>query len=241
MGSPDETPALRRVALLGKRNPDGNSRLTGISASFLLPLFLFEVVTVVLGVKSVITLHVVIGLILLGPALLKLASVTYRMVSYYRGVAAYQQRGRPTVGLRLLGAALGVLFVLLMASGLVLIVGPNGAHGPARAIHVVTAYLVVLLLAVHLAIHFLPAVRLASAEMRPRTAVRGARFRWLVLLVCLAAGGALALFLGGRGSTYLHQYYPGSSSQRSTISNHRIVADREPTPRIAGKLVGITR
>jgi hypothetical protein len=234
MPPPEETPALRRVALPGRPNPDGNSGLTGISASFVLPLFLFEVVTVVLGVKSVITLHVVIGLILLGPALLKLASVTYRMVSYYRGVGAYQQRGRPTIGLRLLGAALGVLFMLLMASGLVLIVGPNGAHSPARATHVVTAYLVVLLLAVHLAIHFLPAVRLASKDMRPRTAVRGARSRWLVLLVSLAAGGALALFLGGRGSTYLHQYYPGAFSQRSTISNHRIVADREPTRRIAG-------
>jgi hypothetical protein len=241
MRPPEETPALRRAALPGKRNPDGNSRLTGISAGFVLPLFLVEVVTVVLGVKSVITLHVVIGLILLGPALLKLASVTYRIVSYYRSVGAYQQRGRPTVGLRLLGAALGVLFVLLMASGLVLIVGPNGAHSPGRAIHVVTAYLVVLLLVVHLAIHFLPAARMASADMRPRTAVRGARSRWLALLVSLAAGGVLALFLGGQGSTYLHQYYPGSSPQRSTLSNHRIVVDRGPTRRIPGKPAGITR
>jgi hypothetical protein len=72
----------------------------------------------------------------------------------------------------------------------------------------------------------LPAVRLASADMRPRTAVRGARFRWLALLVSLAAGGVLALLHGGQDSTYLHQYHPGSSPQRSTISNHRIVADR---------------
>jgi hypothetical protein len=232
--SAPEQPALRRAALTGKRNPDGNARLTGISASFVLPLILVEVVTVILGVKSVITVHVVIGLILLGPALLKLASVTYRMASYYRGVGGYQRRGRPTVGRRLLGGALAVLFVLLMASGLVLIAGPNAAHSPARAIHVVTAYLVVLLLAVHLAIHFVPALRLTSADMRPRTAVPGARLRWLALMASLAAGGVLALSLGGQGSTYLHQYYPGASSQRSTMSNHRIVADHAPTPRMAG-------
>src|SRR5439155_12963174 len=101
--------------------------------------------------------------------------------NYYRGVSEYRQRGKPAAGLRLVGGALALLVLLLLASGLVLIVGPNGAHSPARAIHVVTAYLMVLLLIVHLAIHFLPAARLASADMRPRMATRGARSRWLAL------------------------------------------------------------
>jgi hypothetical protein len=41
--------------------------LTGVSASVILPLVLVEVSTAVLGVKSVITLHVAVGLVLIGP------------------------------------------------------------------------------------------------------------------------------------------------------------------------------
>jgi hypothetical protein len=217
-----------------KRNADGNTRLTGMSASFVLPLFLIEVATVVLGVKSVITLHVAVGLLLLGPVLLKLASVTYRMVSYHRGVNEYRQRGKPAVAPRLLGGALAVLVVLLLASGLVLILGPNAAHGAARAIHIVTAYLVVLLLIVHIASHFRTAARLASADIRRRAApAPGARSRWLALLASLAIGGTLALLLGGRGSTYLHHYYPSYPAQRSSTSVHTAVADRGATPRLA--------
>lgn len=217
-----------------KRNADGNTRMTGMSASLVLPLFLFEVATVVLGVKSVITLHVAVGLLLLGPVLLKLASVTYRMASYYRRVSEYRKRGKPAVALRLLGGALAVLVVLLLASGLVLIVGANAAHGAARAIHVVSAYLGVLLLIGHVAIHLRTAARVTLADVRRgAAAVPGARSRWLAILASLAIGGTLALLLGGRGSTYLQHYYPSHPSQRSSLSVHTAVADRGATPRLA--------
>jgi hypothetical protein len=233
MGSAQPTPAARRAEARrsARRDPDGNARLTGISASLLLPLVLLEVVTVVLGVKSVITLHVVIGLVLVGPVLLKLASVTYRMVSYYRGVSEYQQRGRPSVWRRLLGGALGGFFVLLLASGLVLIVGPSAAHSAARSIHVVSACLVVVLLVAHLSIHLRTAARLASADVRPRSRVRGASSRLIALLASLAIGGALALLLGGHGSTYLHHYYPGYAARQASISARRAPADSGATAR----------
>lgn len=67
------------------------------------------------------------------------------------------------------------------------------------------------LLIVHLSVHLLQALRLASADMRPRApTIRGARSRWLALSASLALGGVLALLLGGRGSTYLHHYYPAA-------------------------------
>jgi hypothetical protein len=191
---------------------------------------LIEVVTVALGVRSVITLHVAVGLALLGPVLLKLASVTYRMASYYRGASGYAQRGKPAVGLRLLGGALALSFLSMLASGLALIVGPSGAHSAARSIHAVSAYVVVLLLIGHLAVHMRPAARLASADIRPRTPkVQGARSRWLALLASLTLGGVLALLLGGRGATYLHHYYPGYSAQRSSTSAHPSVAATRAT------------
>jgi hypothetical protein len=203
----------------GARNTDGNARLTGISASFVLTLVVFEVVTVALGVKSVITAHVAIGLVLAGPMLLKLGSVTYRMVSYYGGVREYRQRGKPAAWLRVLGGALAVLMLLLLASGLALIAGPSALHRIARSVHVASAYGAVALLVVHLVVHLTHAVQLASADARPRTPpVRGARSRWLTLSASLAIGGVLAVLLGGRGSNYIHHYYPAYSSQRPSIS-----------------------
>lgn len=67
-----------------------------MSVTLVLPLFLFEVATVVLGVKSVITLHVAVGLLLLGPVLLKLASVTQSgELSTGRRCARFRKTGRP--------------------------------------------------------------------------------------------------------------------------------------------------
>jgi hypothetical protein len=103
-----------------------------------------------------------------------------------KGRHRYAQRGKPAVGLRLLGGALALSFVLMLASGLALIVGPSGAHSAARTIHVVSAYIVVVLLSGHVAVHLWSAARLVSADIRPRTPkVQGARSRWLALLVSL--------------------------------------------------------
>jgi hypothetical protein len=123
-----------------------------------------------------------------------------------------------------------VLVLVLFGRGLVLIVSPRALHSTARSVHVATAYLTVALLIGHLTIHLLPAARLASADTRPRTAVRGTRSRWLAVLASLALGGFLALLLGERGSTYLHNYYPGYSSHRSSKSAHRLVAESGRTP-----------
>jgi len=68
-----------------------NSRLTAILGLTLLILFALQVVTVLLGVRSVLTWHVVLGLILLPPVLLKLTSVTWRMVSYHRGRDGFRE------------------------------------------------------------------------------------------------------------------------------------------------------
>src|ERR1700756_4205176 len=140
-----QRPAARRAAARprGRRNADGNTKLTGISASFVLALMLLEVVTVMLGVTRVITLHIAAGLVLIGPMLVKLGSVTYRMASYYRGVSEYRRSGKPAAGLRLLGGSLAVLGRLLLGSGLVLVVGPSALHSTARSIHIATAYLTV--------------------------------------------------------------------------------------------------
>ena len=70
--------------------------------------------------------------------LLKLASVTWRMLNYYRGASAYRLRGTPPVWLRLLGPGLVGATLLLLASGIVLAVGPSQLHFTALTIHKVS-------------------------------------------------------------------------------------------------------
>ena len=91
------------------RNLDGNSRLTAIVGIVISPLFAVAFITGKLAAGGALEVHVAIGLVLAAPVGVKLASVTYRMVSYYPGVAAYRVRGRPSNRRRLMGGALGVV------------------------------------------------------------------------------------------------------------------------------------
>ena len=115
-----------------------NSRLTAILGPTLLILFALQVVTVLAGVRSVLTWHVVLGLILLPPVGLKLTSVTWRMVSYHRGRDGFADITPPPPALRVLGLFLTGLTVPLMVSGITLLEGPGWAQSPALLVHQVS-------------------------------------------------------------------------------------------------------
>ena len=74
---------------------DGNTRLTATTAVVLLVLLAGEGVTI-LSIRPLLSAHIVIGLLLIPPVALKLASVGYRFVRYYTGDAAYVDGDRPT-------------------------------------------------------------------------------------------------------------------------------------------------
>jgi hypothetical protein len=64
----------------------GNERLTGLIGIVLLVLFAAEGFTI-LVVRQMLTLHFFIGILLIGPVLLKLCSTIYRFTRYYAGDA----------------------------------------------------------------------------------------------------------------------------------------------------------
>ena len=94
----------------------GNARLTAANAAVLLVLLAVEGVTV-LQVRHLLTPHVFIGMVLIPPVLVKVASTTWRFARYYRGAPAYKRKGPPPLVLRLLGPVVVVLTVVLLASG----------------------------------------------------------------------------------------------------------------------------
>ena len=149
-----------------------------------------------------------LGLILVPPVLLKIASTTWRMTAYYRGNAAYREKGPPALALRVLGPFLVVLKMLVFLSGIALIVCPRPLHGGFLIVHKASFYLWLLALVIHLAAHAKNVIRLAGKDIARHTRMRtaGARYRLLTLTSSLVLGSAIALALAHRAETYLHLY-----------------------------------
>jgi hypothetical protein len=70
---------------------EGNSRLTAVDGMVLLVLLAVEGFTV-LAVRQMITLHVYVGVLLVGPVLLKCASIGFRFVRYYARARPYVEK-----------------------------------------------------------------------------------------------------------------------------------------------------
>jgi hypothetical protein len=113
-----------------------------------------EITTVLIGARSVLTLHVALGLILVPPVLLKIASTTWRMAAYYRGDPAYREQGPPAVALRIRGPFLVLSTILVFISGIGLVVGPHSLHGSFLIVHKASFYLWLVTLLIHVAAHF---------------------------------------------------------------------------------------
>ena len=83
-------------------DPRGNQRLTAMTGAILLVLFIAECLTL-LSLGNLLTLHVFLGMLLIGPVSLKIASTLWRFTRYYTGSAPYVRRGPPELLQRVTG------------------------------------------------------------------------------------------------------------------------------------------
>jgi hypothetical protein len=115
----------RRLARLFLGGTDGNERLTATAAVVLIVLLAIEGATL-LSLRSLLPVHVFVGMLLIPPVALKLASTGYRFLRYYRRAPEYVSKGPPSLVMRMIVAPLVVATtVALFASGVALIVlGP---------------------------------------------------------------------------------------------------------------------
>ena len=87
-------------ALISARLPlfvqgvERNEQLTAATGVVLIVLLAVEGVTI-LFLRPLLTMHELVGLILIPPVVLKLGATGYRFVRYYQGQAAMWRRGRP--------------------------------------------------------------------------------------------------------------------------------------------------
>jgi hypothetical protein len=187
--------ALQRQPLL-QGGVEGNARLTSAVAVIIFVLLAIEGLTIV-RVRSLLNPHVFIGVLLIPPVLIKIASTTWRFYKYYTGDAEYRHKGPPPVLLRLLGPFVVVLTVVVFASGVGLVFLPVRYQSPLLLIHKASFVLWFAATAVHVLGHVTETAQMAPRDWlaRSRRQVRGASPRQWLLVSSLVAGLLLALVL----------------------------------------------
>jgi hypothetical protein len=153
----------------------------------------------ILRIGQLISVHLFVGLLLLGPVALKIGSTGYRFVRYYTHQPAYERKGPPETLLRLIAPIVVLSTVSVFASGVVLLfLGPRN-RGQFLLIHKVSFFVWVAFMAVHVLGHLpalpasLRAARRANTEL-PGVA-RGSSGRWIAVLGALVGGLVVAIAL----------------------------------------------
>jgi hypothetical protein len=146
-------------------NPDGNERLTAVVGIVLVVLTVVELATLLLGLQTFLSLHVFVGLVLIPPIALKLASTGWRFTRYYTRSAAYRLKGAPRLAMRLLAPVLVAATVVLFGSGVAMGVLHGSSLRLARQLHGPSSVIWMILVGVHVLAHvaaFRPDLRLTE-------------------------------------------------------------------------------
>ena len=196
--------------------PAGNARLTAWLGLVLLVLFAAEGVTV-LSVHQLLGWHIVVGAIAIGPVALKLGSTGWRMVAYYARVQRYRVAGPPPLVYRVVGPLVVLMSVAVLLTGvLLLLLGEHRSReaivsvGPVRVdwllLHQASFFAWFAVMTIHVLGRTIPALRTAQRSLQRPRAVDGITMRLVSILLALALGTGLALWLVGKEGGWARTY-----------------------------------
>jgi hypothetical protein len=174
---------------------DGNEQLTAVVGALLLVLFGVLGITIV-RIGQLLWLHLFLGVLLMGPVALKLASTGYRFFRYYTAEASYRRKGPPAPVLRALGPFVILATLAVFFTGLLLLIYGPTAGPTLRTLHKATFFLWLVVIGLHVLGHLaeLPDSMRAVSRAEGRTRrLPGARGRAIAIVGTLAAGLLLAL------------------------------------------------
>jgi len=180
----------------------GNDHLTAVTGAVLLVLLAIEGVTIPF-LHRLLTVHIFVGMLLLGPVALKLASAGYRVVRYYAGSPEYVRRGPPAPAMRVLVAPALVLSTLtLFGTGVgLIVVGPG--RGALLGLHKASFVVWVFVMSIHVLAYTARAARHSFADFG-RHRLRGAPLRLALVLAALGLGFAVAMLTLPLASPWQH-------------------------------------
>ena len=186
----------RRDALLGG-GPPGNEELTTIAGALLIVLLAVIGITII-RIGQLLWLHLFIGLLLLGPIVVKMASTGYRFARYYTLSPVYRSKGPPELILRSIAPIVVATTVMVFVTGIVLLAVGQSGQGALVELHKVSFIVWIAFTALHVLGH-LPAlarwVRGPGSGPEGLGTPAGAASRWLLLGGGLAVGLIIAIAL----------------------------------------------
>jgi hypothetical protein len=163
----------------------GNEQLTAIVGAILIMLLAIEGATL-LQLRTLLTVHAFVGMLLIPVVVLKLGSTGWRMLRYYRHRDEYVERGPPHVVLRVLVSPVLILATLVVfATGVaLLLVGQT--EGTLVGLHKASFVVWAGAFGVHVLAHALELGRSL------RTRIPGTALRICLVTGALVAGALLA-------------------------------------------------
>jgi hypothetical protein len=175
---------------------EGNARLTCTTGMVLLALLAIEGITII-SVRSLITLHVFLGILLIGPVLLKTGSTAYRLARY-TGARPYVAKGPPQVLQRLLGPLVVVSSLMLLGTGVALLAVRPSDPGLLLQGHKASFIIWFAVMTIHVLGHLKDASLTTGRELRSvahgfATPGSGLRFALIALALVFGAVAAGAL------------------------------------------------
>lgn len=194
--SPATSPRAERLTGGGTR---GNERLTAATGAVLIALLAVIGVTII-SIRPLIWVHLFVGMLLIGPVVLKIGTTGYRFVRYYARDPSYRRKGAPPPMLRLVIAPVAVAStVVVFATGVaLLLVGPS-SRGTLLPIHKVSFFVWVGFMALHVLAHLPSLPQALRADYGPSgplgDEIGGRSGRVLSLAGALTAGVVLAILL----------------------------------------------
>jgi hypothetical protein len=185
------------MALMERRAPvrdatEGNERLTGLTAVALLALLALEGVTIV-WLRPLFSVHLFVGLMLIPPVALKLASTGYRFARYYTRNAHYRRKGPPPALLRWTAPVVVLTTLVVLGSGVWLLLAGPRSRDAVLPIHKIGFIVWLMFTSVHVLGHVSALPRVALDEYA--SPAPGRSWRAVALGVALCAGVALAVAL----------------------------------------------
>jgi hypothetical protein len=202
--------------------PSGNERLTTSTGLVLLVLLAVETLTT-LSLRSYLPVHIFLGLLLLPPVALKLASTGWRFMRYYTRNKPYRLEGPPRLLLRMLAPLLVASTLTLFGSGVALIVVGHGG-GLLLSLHAISFGVWGVVVIVHVLAYIARTLRLGPADWLPNAerVVAGVRSRRAALAGALLAGAILALATYPVQQSWLaHRHHRRSDGPGAHLSTSR--------------------
>ena len=200
-------PARVRTRDLTGGGTTGNERLTAATGAMLLvPLAVIGVT--IIWLRALLSVHLFVGLLVIGPVALKLASTGYRFVRYYTASPAYRREGPPAAPLRAIAPIVVVSTIVVLASGVALLFAGPASRDTLLPIHKVSFIVWGVFTGLHV-LAYLPRMghALQADYGRSRSLsgdVTGRAGRLLSLAGALTAGAVLAVLLIPEFGPWLH-------------------------------------